>query len=60
MCAIDYVIVPPASATFVLSRLDYGNSVLAEVGDHAASTRSERSSAADSQPTDERTREIQL
>jgi len=36
--------------SFVLSRLDYGNSVLAKVGDHAASTRSERCSAAYSRP----------
>jgi len=38
--------------SFVLSRLDYGRS--SKVGDHAVSKRLERSSAADSRPTDER------
>jgi len=42
---------------FVVSKLDLENTVLANVGDHTASMRSERSSAADYQHTDERTRD---
>jgi len=55
-CPVGQELVAQMVNSFVLSR-QFSFSLSAKVGDHAAATRSEHSSAVDSRPTDERTRD---